>query len=135
MTSTTEHFQFVGVSAGSSRYSAIAWGAFVGGGTINLNSGLVRFPRGTFRAINHRTSAVTQFSRKSCLLVSVERGTYKLSRGTGKYRHIGGGGHYTSRVRAVLARNAKGRCSHSKQPAAFQQIINAWGPVHGLSKQ
>jgi hypothetical protein len=128
-TSSTEHFRFMTVSASSSRYSAIAWGTFTAGGTINMNSSVVHFPRGTFRAIHHRTSAATQLNRKTCRLVSVEHGTYKLADGTGKYRRISGRGTYTSRVSAVLARGKRGRCSQSKLPAAFQQIINARGPV------
>jgi hypothetical protein len=130
--SRTEHFQFVGVSAASSRDSAIAWGAFAAGGTINLNTGRIRFHGGTFRAIHHRTSAVTQVNRKTCLLVSVEHGTYRLADGTGKYKHISGHGTYTSRVWAALRRNARGRCSQSKPPRAFQLIINARGPVRGV---
>jgi hypothetical protein len=131
--STTEHFQFVTTSASSPRASAIAWGVFTAGGTINVNSGLIRFPRGTFRAIHHRTSGASQFNRKTCLLVSIEHGTYRLADGTGKYRHISGRGTYTSRVRAVLRRNAKGRCAQSKLPRAFQQMINARGPVRGVA--
>ncbi len=76
---------------------------------------------------------MSQLNRRTCLLVSVEHGTYKLADGTGKYRHISGRGTYTSRVRAVLRRNAKGRCSQSKLPRAFQQIINARGPVRGVA--
>jgi hypothetical protein len=130
--SRTEHFQFVGVSATSSRDSAIAWGVFAAGGTINLNTGRIRFHGGTFRAIHHRTSATTAVNRKSCLLLSVEHGTYRLAGGTGKYTHIAGHGTYTSRVWAVLRRTATGRCSQSKPPRAFQQIINARGPVRGV---
>ena len=133
-TSSTEHFRFMTVSASSSRYSAIAWGTFTAGGTINMSSSVVHFPRGTFRAIHHRTSAATQLNRKTCRLVSVEHGTYKLADGTGKYRRISGRGTYTSRVSAVLARGKRGRCSQSKLPAAFQQIINARGPVSGLTR-
>ena len=129
----TEHFRFVSVSAGSNRASAIGWGVFTAGGTININSGHVRFPGGTFRAIHHRTSMTSELNRRTCLLVSVGHGTYKLTHGTGKYRHISGLGTYTSRVRAVLARNARGRCSQSKRPSAFQQIVNARGPVSGVS--
>ena len=76
----------------------------------------------------------TELNRKTCLLVSVEHGTYKLSDGTGKYRHISGHGTYTSRVRLVFARNHRGRCSESKPPAAFQQIVNARGPVFGVRR-
>lgn len=131
--SRTEHFQFVTTSASSTRASAIAWGVFTAGGTINLNSDLVRFPRGTFRAIHHQTSSASQLNRKTCLLVSVDRGTYRLADGTRKYRHISGWGTYTSRLRAVLRRNAKGRCSQSKLPRAFQLSINARGAIHGVA--
>jgi hypothetical protein len=130
--STTEHFQFVTTSASSPRASAIAWGVFTAGGSINIKSGLIRFPRGTFRAIHHRTSSVSQLNRKTCLLISVEHGTYRLAHGTGRFRHISGRGTYTSRVRAVLRRNTKGRCSQSKLPRAFQQSINARGAVRGM---
>jgi hypothetical protein len=131
--STIEHFQFVTTSTSSPTASAIGWGVFTAGGTININSGLIRFPRGTFRAIHHRTSGVSEVNRKTCLLISVEHGTYKLADGTGKYRHIGGRGTYTSRVRAVLRRNASGRCAQSKLPRAFQQMINARGPLRGVA--
>ena len=79
-----------------------------------------------------RVNGASRLNRKTCLLVSVEHGTYKLAAGTGKYRHISGRGTYTSRVRAVLRRNAKGRCAQSKLPRAFQQIINARGPIRGV---
>ena len=131
--SATEHFQFVGISAASPRATAIAWGVFTAGGTINLNSGLIRFRPGTFRAIHHQTSSMSQLNRRTCLLVSVEHGTYKLADGTGRYRHISGRGTYTSRVRAVLRRNAKGRCSQSKPPRTFQQSIRARGPIRGVA--
>ncbi len=65
--------------------------------------------------------------------MSVEHGTYRLGNGTGKYRHISGHGTYTSRVWIVFARNHRGRCSQSKPPAAFQQVVNARGPVSGVS--
>ena len=132
--SMTEHFQFVSTSAASPKASAIAWGVFTAGGTINVHTGLVRFPRGTFRAIHHRTSSVSQMNRRTCLLVAVEHGTYRLADGTGKYRHISGRGTYTSRVWAVLRHNAKGRCAQSKPPRAFQQVINARGPVRGVAR-
>ena len=134
VTGRTEHFQFVEVSAGSNRASAIGWGVFTAGGTINLRSGRARFPGGTFRAIHHRRNAHTELNRKTCLLVSVEHGTYKLSDGTCKYRHISGHGTYTDRLRIVFARNHRGRCSESKPPAAFQQIVNARGPVFGIRR-
>ena len=76
---------------------------------------------------------MNQFSRKTCLLVAVEHGTYRLADGTRRYRHISGRGTYTSRVWAVFRRNARGRCSQSKPPRAYQQVINARGAIHGVA--
>ncbi len=128
-----EHFQFMTTSASSPRASAAAWGAFTAGGTINLSSGLVRFPHGTFRVIHRHARGVSRLNRRTCLLRSVQHGTYRLADGTGRYRRISGRGTYTNRIWAVLRRNARGRCTQSKLPRVIQQVINARGPVRGVS--
>ena len=129
-----EHFRFMTTSVSTPRASAAAWGAFTAGGTINLGSGLVRFTHGTFRLIHHHTRGASELNGRTCLLQSVQRGTYRLADGTGRYRHISGHGTYTNRIRAVLRRDARGRCTQSKLPRAFQQVINARGPVRGVSR-
>ncbi len=129
-----EHFQLMTTSVSSPRGSAVAWGAFTAGGPVNLNSGLVRFPHGTFRLIHHHTRGASELNAKTCLLVSVQHGTYRLADGTGRYRHISGHGTYTYRLWAVLRRNARGRCTQSRLPRAVQQVINARGPVRGVSR-
>lgn len=128
-----EHFQFMTTSATSPEGSAVARGAFTAGGTINLSSGLLRFPHGTFRLIHHHTGGASELNARTCLLVSVQHGTYRLTDGTARYRHISGHGTYTNRIWVVLRRNAKGRCAQSKLPRAVQQVINARGPVRGVS--
>ena len=132
--STTEHFQFVTTSASSPRASAIAWGVFTAGGTIHINSWSILFPRGSFRAIHHRTGAVNQFNRRTCLLVSVEHGTYKLADGTGRlpahqrrgYLHQPGVG------RAQAQRQGALLCSRSC-PGPSSRCIDARGPVRGVA--
>ena len=128
-----EHFQFMTTSASSPRGSVAAWGAFTAGGTINLSSGLMRFPHGTFRIIHHHTGGVSRLNRRTCLLRLVQHGTYRLAAGTGRYRRISGSGTYTNRIWAVLRRNARGRCTQSRLPRALQQVINVRGPVRGVS--
>ena len=40
-----------------------------------------------------------------------------------------GHGRYQLSILFVAARNSKGKCSQTKPPAAYQQIIKAHGPA------
>lgn len=129
----TESFRLVsGVISGGG--SVIATGAFTAGGRTNLNTrnGVLHFPGGTVTAFPHARATVTQVSRRTCLLTIVQRGTYRLGHGTGKYAHLTGHGRYVAHILAVLNRTRKGQCSQSKRPQALQQVITAHGPVAGI---
>jgi len=128
----SESFRLVsGVISGAG--SVIATGAFTAGGRANLNTrnGVLHFPGGTITAFPHAQATVTQVNRHTCLMTIVQRGTYRLGRGTGKYAHLTGHGRYVAHILAVLNRTRKGRCSQSKRPQALQQVITAHGPVAG----
>ena len=62
----------------------------------------------------------------------LQRGTYRLGGGTGKYACLTGHGGYAAHILAVLNRNKKGKCLPSRRPPALQQVINAHGPVAGV---
>ncbi len=111
-----------------------AAGAFTAGGHTNLNTpvGVLHFPHGSVKAFPHATATVTQVNRHTCLMTIVQRGTYRLGHGTGKYAHLTGHGRYVAHILAVLNRTRKGKCSQSKRPQALQQVINAHGPVRGV---
>ncbi|MGP8001026.1 MAG: hypothetical protein ACLPKI_27445 [Streptosporangiaceae bacterium] len=129
----TEYFRFVsGLPSGQA--SAVATGAFTAGGSINLNTpvGMLRFPGGTFRAYPRPTQTVSQVNRHTCLLTVLQRGSYRIGNGTGRFRHIKGHGTFTAHILGVLGRNKKGKCSQSVRPHAFQQVITAHGPVRGV---
>lgn len=128
----TEHFQFASVSATSNRLSAIATGVFTAGGVLVSTShgGTVRLTGGTFKVNHHAKRTKTRITR-SCLFSQVQHGTFRLHSGTGRYRHIRGSGTFISRILAVFPRNSSGKCSESKLPVAFQQVINAHGHVTG----
>ena len=55
-------------------------------------------------------------------------GTYTLTSGTGTYAGITGNGTYKLSILAIGARSG-GKCSQSKPPVAWHQVINASGPV------
>jgi hypothetical protein len=129
-----EHFQIMSTSATSNTSSIIATGAFTAGGVNvggNANNGTATavFPGGTVKIRHHTVHSRATFNGRTCLFRLVGRGTYKLLGGTGKYAGISGSGRFAVRILAVFARNSKGKCSQTAPPAAFQQVINAHGPV------
>jgi hypothetical protein len=128
--SGTEHFQIVSTSATSNKLSIIATGAFTAGGVDHQGSSVATetFPGGTFQIRHSQGTGKQSFDPTTCLLTLNLHGTYSLGHGTGKFAGISGHGKYTLSVLAI-ARKVHGRCSQSLPPPAFQQIINASGPV------
>ena len=129
----TEEFRLVTGSATSPTFGAIATGAFTAGGTFTPgNPGTASFPGGTFKVTDHVTKSTSHLNQTTCLYSQLAESTYQLSGGTGKYAGIKGSGTSMGQVLAVLSRNAKGKCSLSILPAAYQQIITAHGPISGV---
>jgi hypothetical protein len=127
-----EHFQLMTTSATSNRESIIAiGGVFTAGGVDFQGSKVDRvvFPGGTFKIAHSSGTGKRVFNPKTCLGVINLHGTYKLGHGTGKYKGISGHGRYQLSILFVGARS-KGKCSQTKPPVAFQQIIKAQGPAH-----
>jgi hypothetical protein len=133
LASGTEHFHYMTTSATSSKASIIATGVFTGGGvdTSGKTADTVTFPRGTFK-INHpgATHGKQTLNPRTCLFTDSETGSYTLGGGTGAYAGISGHGTAVITILAVTARNSAGKCSMTLPPAAWQQVINASGPVH-----
>jgi hypothetical protein len=127
----TEHFQIVTNSATSHKYSLIAYGAFTAHGTdVEGRHNLARFvfSNGTLK-IKHSNGKGTQsFNPRTCLLKINERGSYKIVGGTGAYRGVSGHGTYHLQIVGIGAK-VGGKCSQRAAPVAFQQIIQASGPV------
>jgi hypothetical protein len=131
-TSGTENFQLMTTSATSPNGSIIASGVFTAPGVDHEgkhNTATFTFPSGTV-SLKHSAGKGTQsFNPKTCLLTVNEHGTYTLTGGTGSYAGITGSGKYQLSILGIAARNSKGKCSMSKPPLAFHQVINASGPV------
>ena len=132
---TKEGFQFASGSTTSYIYSAIATGTFTAGGTVKVNAATnpeeIVFPLGTINVLFHPGKTSAHITAASCLYTQVEDGTYKLNGGTGAYRNIRGSGTSVSHTLAVMARNAKGKCTWQKNPLAYQQVITQEGTVSG----
>jgi len=94
--------------------------------TTSNNRDTFKFPGGSFRVTHKITHGHSHFSTRICAGTFRERGTYKLSHGTGKYAGISGHGRYRLRG-LIVARHTAHGCS--RRPIAIQVIIRAHGPV------
>lgn len=128
-----EHFRGMTTSIPGSRpISMIATGVFTAGGVDIITSAttdIFKFPGGTIKVRHHAVRSTQTVSSRTCLFTVSERGTYKLTGGTGRYARISGSGTYALSILAVLSRNSKGTCSMTLTPAATQLILNLQGPV------
>jgi hypothetical protein len=128
----TEHFQMMTTSATSATAHVIASGVFTAPGAdhenVSRNTARFVFPDGTIKLRHSPGTGQQSFNPRTCLLTIREHGTYRLTGGTGKYAGITGRGHYRLSILGIGARS-HGKCSNSKPPAAFQQVIRATGTV------
>jgi hypothetical protein len=125
-----ETFRLVSTDENAKTQSVIATGAFVAGGyeVLGRTTDRAHLYRGSFeisRHVTHRTPPALPGPR--CILRITERGTYRLSHGTGRYAGIRGFGNYTSRITLVLARTGSANCGST---VAFQQITDESGTTN-----
>ena len=126
-----EHFQLMTTSATATTSSVIAHGVFTGAAVDHVLSNNVDrfvFPNGAIRVHHSNGKGPQSFNPKTCLLTVNQHGTFLITHGTGKYAGISGHGTYQLSILAIGARS-HGKCSQSKPPVAFHQVINASGPV------
>lgn len=135
----TQHFQAMNTTTSqtSTTNPLLAYGVVTAAGTDRQNANgtdTFLFPRGSF-TVKHVTAKGTAhqyFNPKTCLFTYSERGTFKVSRGTGRYWGISGGGTYALSVIGISTRVKGGACNPSQTAplAGQQQEIAAVGTVH-----
>ena len=108
----------------------IAYGVFTAAAVDHMGNSVDRFVfrNGSFKVRHSPGKGPQSFNPKTCLMTISQHGTYKIFGGTGRYAGISGHGNYHFTLLLIAARS-KGKCSQSKPPVAFQQIIRASGPV------
>ena len=127
--SGTQHFQAVSAPLSGTRSRVAAYGTFNASG-IDTSTSSTRdtftFPGGSFRVTHKPTRSRQHFSKVTCAGVVHQRGTYKISNGTGRYAGISGHGRYRLRVLLVSRHTSSG---WGNRPIAIQTVIRARGPV------
>ncbi|HEV2239529.1 MAG TPA: hypothetical protein VGR98_00680 [Streptosporangiaceae bacterium] len=128
--SGTEHFQIMTTSATANKADVITFGLFTAAG-VDIQGQKVdtfRLPGGSFKVAHSNGTGSQRFNPATCLLQLSLHGTYTVGHGTGRYARISGHGTYQLSI-VGLGAKVHGRCSQSAPPIAFQQVIDASGPV------
>jgi hypothetical protein len=124
-----DSIQLMTTSATSNNLDAIETGSVFTGAGVDHSGNTVDtlvFPGGTYKD-RHGTGTGTQtLNPKTCLLRVNLHGTDTPFDGTGKFRGISGHGTWQASVLAIYARSA-GKCSTTRVPLAFQEIITGSG--------
>jgi hypothetical protein len=126
-----EHFQLMSTSATATTSTVIAHGVFTGAAVdheVSNNVDRFVFANGTIRVHHSNGKGPQTFNPKTCLLTVSQHGTFLITHGTGRFAGITGHGTYRLSILAIGARS-HGKCSQTKPPVAFQQVIRASGPV------
>jgi hypothetical protein len=124
-----DRIQIMTTSATSNTLGAIETGSvFTGAGVDHSGNNVdtLVFPGGTYKTRHGSGTGTQTLNPKTCLLRVSLHGTDTTYGGTGKFRGISGTGTWEASVLAIYARSA-GKCSTTKVPLAFQEIITGSG--------
>jgi hypothetical protein len=88
---------------------------------MKLGAGTIRLSTTSHGCLSSKTNLTT------CLTTVSERGTYKLSRGTGRHAGIRGSGGFTVTDRVVSQHKHYGGCVTNRPPLAVQAIFTLSG--------
>ena len=127
--STTEHWIVESTNPVSAIATLIARGPLTVGGTINLLTGHVKLPGGTLTLSHHQEHGANGESARTCLATVTSSGIYKVTGGTGRYRHVTGHGSYHL-VAYAIEKKVNGKCSKGV-PYAQTELLTATGPLTG----
>jgi len=127
--SGTEHWIVESTNPVSAIATLIARGPLTVGGTINLQTGHVKLPGGTLTLTHHQVHGANGESARTCLATVTSSGTYKVTGGTGRYRHVTGHGSYHL-VAYAIEKKVNGKCSNGV-PYAQTELLTATGPLTG----
>jgi hypothetical protein len=136
--SGVQHFQMMNTSTSqtANNGSLLAWGVITAAGvdhqnangtdTFRLSGGALMVKHTPKKGTDHQS-----FNPKTCLFMFSEKGTFKITGGTGKYKGVSGGGTYALSVVGIGAKLKNGTCNPSQtaRAAGQQQEISAVGKV------
>jgi len=118
------------VAAGSAPVLAIIGlaAANAAAGTVNLETGRAALPGGKLTLAHHQIHGSSTFSQRTCLATVTSSGTYRITGGTGRYRHVRGHGGYRLTAYAIVAK-VHGKCGTNVVPYAQETLLTASGPI------
>jgi hypothetical protein len=89
---------------------------------VNGHTDKFVFPKGSITIKHRNTSQHQHFDKVTCYGTFIQRGTYKVTGGTGAYSGASGHGKF-------VVRGVSFGCSQHKPPRIFQLTLHASGPL------
>ena len=136
--SGTQHFQMMNTSTKQNITTnpLIAYGVITAAGTDHENANgtdTFSFPGGSLGVKHTPAKGGTKqsFNTKTCLFTYSEKGTFKVTGGTGKYKRASGSGTYTLSAIGIGPKLKSGACNPSQTASAAgqQQIVQITGKI------
>jgi hypothetical protein len=126
----TEYVEEMSTAVLSPKAQVIIYGMFTAAGTDTIvgSTDHLKFPGGTFEAVQNTTGIKVKAHPGTCVSTVIFTITYKLDKGTGEFAGISGSGHATATILNIAAPAAHGGCSTTKFIAS-QKLVEASGPV------
>jgi hypothetical protein len=124
----TEHFEAMSTNPVSAVATLIARGPLTIGGTVNLLTGRAVLPGGKLTLAHHQVHRSSNFDSQTCLDTLTSSGSYQITGGTGRYRHVRGNGDYQLTAYAIVAK-VHGKCAAKVVPYAQEILLTASGPI------
>jgi len=124
----TEHFEAMSTNPVSAVATLIARGPVTIGGTVNLETGHAVLRGGKLTLSHHQLHGSSTFNSRTCLATVTSSGTYRITGGTGRYRHVRGHGHYRLTAYAIVGK-VDGKCTTKVVPYAQETLLTASGPI------
>jgi hypothetical protein len=123
-----EHFEAMSTNPVSAVATLIAHGPLTIGGTVNLQTGRAVLRGGELTLTHHQLRGSSTFSKRTCLATLTSSGTYRITRGTGRYSHVRGHGDYRLIAYAIVSK-VHGKCASNVVPYAQETLLTASGPI------
>lgn len=123
-----EVYKIVTVMPSSKLPVVTAWGAFKATGTFVRKTSTLAFPRGRIIISRHVTqTTVTRPDLATCRFTIWQKGTFVVTRATGKYRGLRESGRLASTIRGRYNRTGPDRCG--RKLVAYHVVTYEIGTV------
>lgn len=83
---------------------------------------IVSLPQGSVYLTNKTVALATHVNLRKCTATIIERGTFRIVRGTRRFAHASGAGTYTNQRKLIGSRTSAGKCAGKNAPPKAEYV-------------